>query len=85
MTETHTLPRAHSKVDDLVLLTKTDLLPHLPEVRVEAIEDALSRVMPSPRMIPFSARTGEGVDAWLEWLEARRPSSRFASPTSAHA
>ena len=34
---------------DLVLLTKTDLLPYLPEVRVEAIDDALSRVMPSPR------------------------------------
>ena len=31
---------------DLVLLTKTDLLPHLPDVSVAAIEDALSRVMP---------------------------------------
>jgi hydrogenase nickel incorporation protein HypB len=57
---------------DLVLVTKTDLLPHLPDVSLAAIEDALSRVMPSPRMIPFSARTGDGVDAWLEWLDARR-------------
>jgi hydrogenase nickel incorporation protein HypB len=57
---------------DLVLVTKTDLLPHLPEVSLSAIEDALSRVMPSPRLIPFSARTGAGVDAWLDWLEERR-------------
>jgi hydrogenase nickel incorporation protein HypB len=61
---------------DLVLLTKTDLLPHLPEVRVEAIADALARVMPSPRLIPFSSRTGEGMAEWLEWLEARRPMLR---------
>ncbi len=57
---------------DLVLVTKTDLLPHLPDVSLAAIEDALSRVMPSPRLIPFSARTGAGVDAWLDWLEQRR-------------
>lgn len=56
---------------DLVLLTKMDLLPHLPEVRVESIEDALKRVMPEPRMIPISASTGEGVEAWINWLEAR--------------
>jgi hydrogenase nickel incorporation protein HypB len=57
---------------DLVLLTKIDLLPHLPDVRVETIEDALGRVMPEPRVVRLSARTGEGMDAWLEWLEARR-------------
>jgi hydrogenase nickel incorporation protein HypB len=53
---------------DLVLLTKIDLLPHL-DVRVEAIEDALARVMPEPRMIRVSARTGEGLGDWVEWLE----------------
>jgi hydrogenase nickel incorporation protein HypB len=67
---------------DLVLLTKTDLLPHLPEVSVAAIEDALARVMPEPRVIALSARTGEGLDAWLEWLEARRPAAVHAPPAS---
>jgi hydrogenase nickel incorporation protein HypB len=55
---------------DLVVLTKVDLLPHL-EVSVAAIEDALSRVMPAPRLLKVSARTGEGIDRWLEWLEQR--------------
>jgi hydrogenase nickel incorporation protein HypB len=56
---------------DLVLLTKIDLLPHL-EVRVEAVADALARVMPAAALLVVSARTGEGIDRWLAWLEARR-------------
>jgi hydrogenase nickel incorporation protein HypB len=56
---------------DLVLLTKVDLLPHL-EVSVAAIEDALARVMPNPRMIKVSARTGEGIDLWISWIRNRR-------------
>jgi hypothetical protein len=31
--------------------------------------------MPEPRLLALSAKTGEGVDAWLGWLEATsRPS-----------
>jgi len=60
---------------DLVVVTKIDLLPHLPDVRLEAIEDSLSRVMPSPKMLPLSARTGEGMGAWLDWLAERRAST----------
>ena len=54
---------------DLVLLTKVDLLPHLPQVNVEVIEDALARTMPEPNVIQVSAVTGEGIDQWLAWLE----------------
>jgi hydrogenase nickel incorporation protein HypB len=57
---------------DLVLLTKVDLLPHLPQVSVAAIEEALARVMPEPAMIRFSALTGEGLGEWITWLETRR-------------
>jgi hydrogenase nickel incorporation protein HypB len=53
---------------DLVLITKIDLLPYLPDVRLEAIADALARVMPQPTWFPVSARTGEGMDRWLDWL-----------------
>jgi hydrogenase nickel incorporation protein HypB len=60
---------------DLVLLTKVDLLPHL-DLDVVALEAALARVMPSPAMVRVSARTGEGVPAWLEWLRARRAEVR---------
>ena len=53
---------------DLVLVTKIDLLPHLPSVRLEAIAEALARVMPVPTFLPISASTGEGLQAWVEWL-----------------
>jgi hydrogenase nickel incorporation protein HypB len=70
---------------DLVLLTKVDLLPHL-DVRVAAVEEALGRVMPQPRLIRVSARTGQGVPEWLAWLEERRPARAEAAapPARAH-
>jgi len=57
---------------DLVVLTKIDLLPHLPDVDPKRIEEALGRVMPDPRLIALSARTGEGMGDWLAWLEKAR-------------
>jgi hydrogenase nickel incorporation protein HypB len=60
------------KAADLVLITKIDLLRHLPGVRLESIIDALSRVMPRPLFFPVSATTGEGLDGWGQWLEQRR-------------
>jgi hydrogenase nickel incorporation protein HypB len=71
---------------DLVLITKIDLLPHLPDVHLETIADALSRVMPRPLYLPVSAHTGEGLDRWLEWLDAirtARPSGESTKQTPA--
>lgn len=58
------------RVADLVVLTKIDLLPVLPQVSVDRIRDALDQVMPSPRMIAVSALTGAGIDQWLSALGA---------------
>jgi hydrogenase nickel incorporation protein HypB len=54
---------------DLVLISKIDLLPHLPGVRLESIVDALGRVMPRPAYLCLSAVTGEGLDRWVDWLQ----------------
>jgi hydrogenase nickel incorporation protein HypB len=56
---------------DLVILTKADLLPHLPDVSVASFEDALRRVMPDPRLIVVSTRTGQGIEEWMSWLGER--------------
>ncbi len=56
------------KAADLVVLTKLDLLPHL-DVDLARIHDALARVMPRPRAIEVSARTGAGIEAWIAWLD----------------
>jgi hydrogenase nickel incorporation protein HypB len=56
---------------DLVLISKIDLLPHLPDISVDRIVDSLRQVMPDPHYIAVSARTGEGMTRWLEWLQSQ--------------
>src|SRR5512147_576636 len=68
---------------DLVLLTKVDLVPHL-DVDVAKIRDALSRVMPRPRMTLVSARTGLGMAEWKAWLEERRAELHGGSGAPGH-
>ncbi len=60
---------------DLVVLTKMDLLPHL-ELDLLALEDGLARVRPQPRVLRVSARTGEGLASFRDWLEALSPRRR---------
>jgi hydrogenase nickel incorporation protein HypB len=68
---------------DLVLLTKIDLIPHL-DFDVAAVEDALARVMPDAKMLHVSAKTGEGIDQWVSWLEERRPEKTAGSGEHHH-
>jgi hydrogenase nickel incorporation protein HypB len=53
---------------DLVLITKTDLLPYLPEISVDRIRDSLARVMPNPKAIEISAKSGVALNTWIDWL-----------------
>ena len=64
---------------DLVLVTKTDLLPALPEFDRRALGEALARVMPAPQVIDVSARNGSGISAWIEWIEGLRARQPLAS------
>ena len=64
---------------DLVVITKVDLLPHLPGVELETITDNLARVMPEPEVLALSALTGEGLDRWLHWLESKGPLAAAAT------
>ena len=60
---------------DLVVLTKIDLLPAMPEIRISAFAEALARVNPHPHLLPLSARTGVGMPAWIAWLDSLRAAS----------
>jgi hydrogenase nickel incorporation protein HypB len=52
---------------DLVLVNKIDLLPHL-DYDVEKFLYHLDHVHPDVERMLVSARTGEGVDGWRDWL-----------------
>jgi hydrogenase nickel incorporation protein HypB len=57
---------------DLVLVTKTDLLPYVDfDIRRYAAD--LRKVSPGAMMLKLSAVTGEGMDSWYDWLRRRTP------------
>lgn len=58
---------------DLLLLNKIDLAPYLTFDR-PGFEADVRRLNPHVTVAGVSAATGEGLDAWLDWLETTRAS-----------
>jgi hydrogenase nickel incorporation protein HypB len=54
---------------DLMILNKIDLLPYV-DFDVERCIEYARRVNPKLEVLQVSARTGEGMDSWLDWLQA---------------
>ena len=52
---------------DAVVVNKIDLLPHL-NFDMDAFRENLAKVNPQAHVFELSAQTGEGMDAWLDWL-----------------
>jgi hydrogenase nickel incorporation protein HypB len=59
----------------LMLLNKVDLLPHL-SFDVDRCLQYARRINPRIEVIRTSATTGEGLDGWLQWLEAEAAIAR---------
>ena len=58
---------------DVVVVNKVDLLPHL-DFDLDRFLANVRSVNPTARIIRLSARTGDGVDEWCDWLaETRAP------------
>jgi hydrogenase nickel incorporation protein HypB len=53
---------------DLMLLTKTDLLPVLDDFDCESAETALRNLANPAPVIRLSAKSSDGMEAWLDWL-----------------
>ncbi len=67
---------------DLVVITKSDLLPHLPGVEIEEIVRNLGRVNPEPQVLVTSATSGEGIDSWTSWLRGRCEAAQLGACSS---
>jgi hydrogenase nickel incorporation protein HypB len=62
----------------LVLINKIDLLPHL-DFDLDKLLYNLDAVHPDVERMLVSARTGEGIEPWRDWL------ARVAAPEGVHA
>ena len=56
------------QVADVVIVNKTDVLPYF-DFDMEAFKNNVELRHPGISVIPISAKTGEGMDKLVEWLE----------------
>ncbi len=61
---------------DLLLITKADLLPLLPEFDPARAETSLRALSSEAPVLSLSCRTRGGIDAWCAWLERVRGEHR---------
>ena len=66
---------------DLVLITKADLLPVLDDFDPAYAEDCVRQLANPAPILNVSARKGDGLDAWLDWLRARLEEVRAQETT----
>ena len=53
----------------VTVITKTDLLPHL-DFELDRCRESVRKVRSNGQIFELSAKTGEGMDAWLAYLDS---------------
>jgi hydrogenase nickel incorporation protein HypB len=62
-------PSAYQGVDVLIL-NKMDLLPYVP-FRMDFFRRGVEALNPDLAVFPLSCQTGEGLEAWYDWLSSQ--------------
>src|SRR5512145_1501658 len=57
-------------VCDVLLINKIDVLPYF-DFDMDAVIDRTKKINPNIQVLPICARTGEGIEAWANWLRAQ--------------
>ncbi|WP_238906880.1 hydrogenase nickel incorporation protein HypB [Clostridium sp. YIM B02506] len=52
---------------DVVLVNKIDALDYF-DFDLEAVKERVKKLNPNIKVIPISAKKGEGMDEWIEWI-----------------
>lgn len=65
---------------DIMILTKTDLLPYL-DFDVAACLENARKINPKIKVFQLSSKTGEGMKDWYDWIEAQK-SQMSGQPTN---
>jgi hydrogenase nickel incorporation protein HypB len=68
---------------NLLVLTKLDLLMHVP-FQLAAAEENARRIHNKMEIVKVSCLTRDGVQSWLEWLSERRRRVRTAAMAAEH-
>jgi len=55
---------------DVIVINKMDLLPHV-DFDLAALRRSVRRLKPGITFVEMSARTGDGVEKWVAWLERK--------------
>ena len=72
------VPEGHDKplkyplifqVCDVLIINKIDVMPYF-DFDMDKVQEYARRRNPNIKIFPISAKTGEGVDAWCNWLKA---------------
>ena len=70
------VPEGHDKplkyplmfsICDVLLINKIDVLPYF-DFDLEECKKYIKKLNPNMKVIPISARTGEGIEEWADWL-----------------
>lgn len=54
-------------VVDVLLINKIDAMDYF-DFNMEAVVERVTALNPNVKIIPISARTGEGIDQWADWI-----------------
>jgi len=52
---------------DVLLINKIDAIDYF-DFHLEAVKERVKKLNPNIKVIPISARTGEGIDDWVNWI-----------------
>ncbi|MEO0077451.1 MAG: hydrogenase nickel incorporation protein HypB [candidate division WOR-3 bacterium] len=64
---------------DILIVNKIDLLEYV-DFDIKALEKSVRRLKPDLPILPLSCRTGEGLKAWFDWLDAQVRRTRRRRP-----
>jgi hydrogenase nickel incorporation protein HypB len=70
---------------DMVMLSKADLLPVLDDFSPQRAEQHLRNLASPAALIHTSAKTGDGLEIWLQWLREAVMEHHCALQASPHA
>lgn len=67
---------------DCLLITKMDLAPHL-DVDIDRIIANVRQMNTHATIIPVSAKTGEGLETWFDWVRSQLQAAAQPQPVAA--